>query len=95
MSGSFYTYILKCADNSYYIGHTEDLANRVERHNSGQGSAHTAARLPVHLVHSEIFQSRAEAMKREAQIKKWSRAKKEALINIDTSSLKSLSKSRE
>ena len=91
----FYTYILKCADDSYYVGHTENLTERLDKHRNGSAARHTAAHLPIRLVHSETFPTRIEAMTRETQLKKWSHAKKEALINGDMITLKSLSKSRE
>lgn len=61
-----------------------NLEQGLDRHNSGEVS-HTAARLPVGLVYSETTSSRIQAMAREAQLKRWSRAKKEARISADTS----------
>ena len=78
--GIFHAYILRCADGSYYAGATSDLAGRVETHNAGRGPRFTACRRPLALVYSEPFHSMEEARQREIQIKKWSRAKKEALI---------------
>lgn len=91
----WYVYILRCADGTYYIGQTEDLEKRMAEHEAGKGSQHTAARLPVKLVYSESFTSRAQAMARESQLKKWSRAKKEALIAGDPTTLRNLSQSRD
>jgi len=62
-------YILKCADNSYYVGHTEDLKSRVKLHNNGKGANHTATRRPVKLQYHETSDSKTAAMKREQQIK--------------------------
>lgn len=76
-----YTYILTCADDSYYTGSTVDLVRRLKQHQSGEGANHTAARLPVALVYFEEFERIDKAFYREKQIQKWSRAKKEALIN--------------
>lgn len=76
-----YTYILLCSDGTFYTGWTNDLEKRLKDHNSGKGAKYTRARLPVRLVYSETFETKPEAMKREAAIKKLSRAKKEALIN--------------
>jgi putative endonuclease len=90
----WYVYILECSDNSFYTGHTDNLSERVERHNSGRGSSHTAARLPVKLVWHEVYEDKKTAIKRENQIKKWSRAKKLALINGAMHKLKLLSKKR-
>ena len=76
----FLVYILKCADGTYYVGFTTDVAARVDAHNAGQGPRFTACRRPVVLVYSESFTTTDQARRRELQIKKWSRAKKEALI---------------
>jgi putative endonuclease len=85
-------YILRCADGSYYIGSTANLEKRVKRHNQGKATHYTAKRRPVQLVYHEKFKNLDEAVDRERQIKGWSRAKKEALINNDLKTLKELSK---
>jgi tRNA/rRNA methyltransferase len=86
-----YVYILRCADRSLYIGHTDNLALRIARHNAGAADcSFTCNRRPVTLVYSEPFPSRAAAVKRERQLKRWTRAKKEALIAGDTPSLRKL-----
>lgn len=56
------------------------MEDREKAHNSGKGAKYTASRRPVKIVYSESFETQTEALKREAQIKKWSKAKKEALI---------------
>jgi predicted GIY-YIG superfamily endonuclease len=84
-----YVYILRCADGSLYIGETDDVAARVLKHQEG-GSPHTATRRPVTLAYSEIFESRVLALGREQQLKRWTRAKKEALIRGDLTSLRRL-----
>jgi putative endonuclease len=94
MSSTYYFYILKCSDGSYYVGSAANLKDREDRHNQGRGPAYTAKRRPVRLVYHERYNSLADAMKREHQIKKWSRAKKEALICGEKEKLKKLSKSR-
>ncbi len=83
-------YILRCSDNALYIGVTGDLDARLKRHNRGEGCTFTAIRTPVNVVYQESFATRAEAMKRERQIKRWTRAKKEALIGGDLETLKRL-----
>jgi predicted GIY-YIG superfamily endonuclease len=88
----WYTYILKCTDSSFYTGHTNNLTERLSRHNAGRGPKWTACRLPVKLVYQECYDSEESAIKREKQIKKWSRPKKDALIQEDAEKLKSLSK---
>jgi predicted GIY-YIG superfamily endonuclease len=85
-----YVYILRCADNSLYIGETEDLDNRLTKHNDGSASAFTATRRPVALVYSEVHVTPEAALTRERQLKRWTRAKKEALIAGDSALLKLL-----
>lgn len=75
-----YAYLLRCADGTYYGGWTTDLEARVKTHNSGLGAKYTRGRGPVKLVYYEAFFTRQEAMKREIQLKKMSRAQKEKLI---------------
>ena len=74
------TYILKCADNTLYTGWTTDLQKRLNAHNQGKGAKYTRSRRPVTLVYHEIFETKEEAMRREAAIKKLSRSQKERLI---------------
>jgi len=88
-----YVYILRCSDNSFYVGSTLNLKGRVRAHNQGWGAAYTFRRRPVRLVYSEMFQSEAEAVARERQVKGWSRAKKEALVAGNLQKLKRLSAS--
>ncbi len=75
-----YTYILECADGTYYCGWTNDLEKRVKAHNEGKGGKYTRARLPVKLVYNEEFDTKEEAMSREWHIKQLSRREKEKLI---------------
>ena len=85
----WYVYILRCADNFLYIGEPNDVDLRVMRHNDGRASSFTAARRPVTLVYSEPHLDRVAALAREErQLKRWSRAKKEALIAGDSARLK-------
>lgn len=80
---NFYVYILKCNDDSYYVGHTDDLERRLTEYASGDKFVgyYVATRLPVVCVYSESFATRAEALDAERRLKGWSRKKKEALIN--------------
>ena len=91
---AFWLYMLKCADGSYYIGHTDDLENRLAQHEAGAGDAYTTKRRPVQLVYALDFPSREEAIARERQIKGWSRKKKEALCREDWAEIKRLARSR-
>ena len=88
------TYILLCTDGSSYVGHTEDVQLRIVTHNAGKGACYTACRRPVKLAFSETHPSKSKAIAREAQIKKWSRARKQALIDGDITKLHKLVKRR-
>jgi len=89
---TFWTYMLRCADGSYYSGHTEELDARIGAHQSGLVEGYTQSRRPVELVWSQDFPDRYSALAAERQIKGWSRAKKEALIRGDWDTLKVLAK---
>lgn len=91
---SFWVYLLRCADGSYYAGHTDDLEKRVGEHVSGACGGHTATRLPVELVFNQECATRIEALDFERQIKGWSRAKKEALIRGDWAEVSRLAKGK-
>ncbi len=84
---AFWTYILRCADDSFYTGHTDDLERRMAQHDYGGFCDYTARRRPVTLVWSQDFPTRLEALEAERQIKPWSRRKKEALIAGDWAAL--------
>ena len=90
----YYVYILRCADDSFYVGSAQDVDARVKAHNDGRGAAYTFRHGPVDLVYSEAFPSEDEAVRRERQLKRWTRAKKKALIAGDLGRLKHLSKRR-
>ncbi|MEI7784711.1 MAG: GIY-YIG nuclease family protein, partial [Betaproteobacteria bacterium] len=79
----FHVYLLQCADGSYYVGHTDDLARRVAQHEAGEMPGYTHTRRPVKLVWQQEVATRDEALTAELQIKGWSRAKKQALIAGD------------
>jgi len=76
----YHVYILKCHDGTLYTGSTNDLQKRLETHNLGKGAKYTRGRLPVKLVYSESFTTKGEALKREAQIKHFSRNQKLSLL---------------
>ena len=75
-----YTYIVKCADGTYYTGWTNCIEKRLIAHNNGKGAKYTRARGPVELVYLEISATKELAMSREAQIKRLTRQAKEKLI---------------
>lgn len=77
----YYLYILKCSDNSYYTGITNNLEKRFDMHNKGTGSKYVRARLPFIHVYTEKFEDRSIAQKREYEVKHMSRDEKIKLIN--------------
>ncbi|MCB2088304.1 MAG: GIY-YIG nuclease family protein [Sphingomonadaceae bacterium] len=80
---AFWCYILRCADGKYYTGHTDDLERRIAEHSVGGFCNFTSSRRPVELIWAQDFPTRHEALSSELQVKKWSRAKKEALAASD------------
>lgn len=94
MPSQWFVYILQCSDNSFYTGYTEDIQKRLDTHNAGMGLTYTAARRPIHLVYHELHPTKESAIRREQQIKKWTRAKKQSLIKGDMNRLHQLSKRR-
>ena len=88
----FHVYLLRCSDGSYYIGHTDNLEQRLAQHQSGGLPGYTSTRLPVSLMKTESFATREEALAAEMQLKGWGRAKKEAWIRNDFVLLKRLAK---
>ncbi len=92
---SFWVYILECSDKSYYVGHTDNLEKRVFEHTHNLIPCYTSQRLPLSLVFSCEFNSRADALARERQIKGWSRKKKQALIRGDWDKLVEYSKAKQ
>ena len=90
----FYVYILRCRNTSLYVGYTQDVEARVRAHNMGLGAAHTFKHGPVELIYSEAHPTRLAAIRRERQLKRWTRRKKEALIQGDLARLRALSKRR-
>ena len=79
-----YTYILQCADGTLYCGWTNCLEKRLKAHNEGRGAKYTKSRRPVVLAYYEEFETKSEAMRREAAIKKLKREQKEALLKRQT-----------
>lgn len=75
-----YTYIVRCRDGSLYTGWTNNLEGRMKAHNENRGAKYTKPRLPVSLVYYEVFETKEEAMRREAEIKKLPKLKKEQIV---------------
>lgn len=85
----YYVYILKCNDESYYTGVTNNIEKRLAEHNSDNSTtSYTCKRRPVELVYCQEFNDVKQAIELEKQIKGWSHRKKEALINDDWEKLK-------
>lgn len=89
----WYVYIVECRDKTLYTGVTNDINRRIHDHNKNQGGSYTRIRTPIRLVYNETHTSRSSALKREAQIKRWSRDKKLALAEGNEDKLQILSKS--
>jgi putative endonuclease len=84
-----HVYIVRCADDTLYVGYARDPVVREAAHNCGRGAKYTAGRRPVRLVYSEACASVGDALRREHVLKRWSRAKKEALISASQSARES------
>ena len=80
MESLWYLYILRCKDNTFYTGITTNVEKRLVAHCSGKGAKYTRGRAPLELVYQESCGSHSNALKREAEIKKLSRAAKEMLV---------------
>ena len=76
----WYLYILKCVDNSLYTGITTDIQRRIKEHEHGKGAKYLRGRSPLKLIYSEELENQTQALKREREIKSWSRQKKLLLI---------------
>jgi putative endonuclease len=75
--------MVRCSDDSLYTGYTTDIEKRIVQHNSEKiGAKYTKARRPVVLVYTENFESKGDAMRREIEIKSFTRSQKLSLINL-------------
>ena len=90
-----YVYMLRCSNGTIYTGQTYNLEQRMKRHLMGTGARHTAGIKPIELIYSEGPMAYSDAIVRDRQIKKWSRAKKLALAAGDFDQLQSLSRTRQ
>ena len=88
----FYVYILRTSSNTLYIGQTNNLKRRLEEHKNNKTKSAKYIRYfsSFDLVFKELYPTRKETMRREAQLKRWSKVKKEALIKGDLKLLKQL-----
>ncbi len=73
-------YLARCADHALYAGTCVDIEDREQKHNDGKGAKYTRSRRPVKIIYFETFQTLSEARKREAEVKKWKKGEKEALV---------------
>ena len=69
-------YILECSDNTLYTGITNDMENRLAKHTDGTGAKYTRGRAPYKIVYTELHDTKGSALKREAEIKSFSRDQK-------------------
>ena len=80
MDQPYFFYLLRCSDGSLYAGICIDLEQRIKVHQNGKGAKYTRSRLPVTLVYDEQHPSKGNALRREAEVKKWSKKGKERLV---------------
>ncbi|MCI2875731.1 GIY-YIG nuclease family protein [Staphylococcus hominis] len=78
--GSHFVYIVRCSDNSLYTGYTNNIEARINKHNAGKGAKYTKIRRPVVLVYQEMYETKSEALRREYEIKTFTRQRKLELI---------------
>ena len=86
METTWYLYILRCKDGTYYTGITTDVEKRLEAHRSGKGAKYTRGRCPLELVYSETCADHSHALKRECEVKKLKKPEKEILIQTGNGS---------
>lgn len=90
MEGQWYLYMLRCADGTLYTGITTDVEKRFQAHSQGRGAKYTRGRGPLTLVYQEACGTHSDALRREAAVKKLSRAEKEALVMRNSETIKYL-----
>ena len=78
---SWQVYLLRCRNGALYTGVTTDIVRRLRAHNSGRGAAYLRLNGPGDLVYLEAAAGRSEALRREAAIKRLSRARKLRLLD--------------
>jgi putative endonuclease len=78
----WFVYVLECADKTLYVGIAKDVEARLATHNAGRGARYTRARLPAKILYHERCKNQRTAMQRECEIKKWSRQKKIATLDL-------------
>ena len=88
MNREWFFYMVRCKDDSLYSGITVNVEKRLKKHNNGTGAKYTSIRRPVILVYSEKCNDASAAMKREKQVKRWPKVKKEQLVHIISMDIK-------
>jgi len=88
-------YMLRCSDNTFYVGSTWDVERRLAQHEQGEAANYTRSRRPVALVYVEEYTRIDDAFRREKQVQNWSHAKRQALIDGDVAALRALSRGRD
>ncbi len=78
----WFLYVAECADLTLYVGIAKDARARLDAHNSGRGARYPRTRTPVHLVHTEKLADVGAALRREREIKRWSRPQKVARLGL-------------
>lgn len=78
----YFVYLIECSDKSIYTGITNDLERRFEQHKNGKGGHYTSSKEVVRILYTEQYPDRSSALKREAQIKGWTRQKKLHLVQF-------------
>ena len=78
--GNHFVYIVRCSDNSLYTGYTNNIEVRINKHNAGKGAKYTKTRRPVVLVYQEMYETKSEALRREYEVKTFTRQRKLKLI---------------
>ncbi|MBD3362367.1 GIY-YIG nuclease family protein [Candidatus Dojkabacteria bacterium] len=81
----YYLYILLCSDKSLYTGITNNIENRLQTHRDGEGSKYVRSRLPFRLIYTEKLENKSKALRRELEIKSWSREEKIKNLNLKLS----------
>jgi putative endonuclease len=81
---SHYFYLARCADQSLYAGTCVNISEREAKHNDGTGAKYTRSHRPVKIIYFEEFETLSDARKREAEVKKWTKIQKEALVQTST-----------
>jgi putative endonuclease len=76
----YYVYVIRCKDATLYTGYAVNVNERIKKHNEGTGARYTRGRTPVELVYVEEWEDKSSAMRREIEIKRYSKSKKEQLI---------------